>query len=330
MRNLIDDHEDRLVVSKMLKGAVMAHPNLKKLDHINSVVSSPNDRQVVLISGGGSGHEPLDLGYVGAGALDAAIVGDIFIPPSAEQIVQTVQYFGNKRPILFIVKNFAADRNNFLKASEVLREQGYVVEILIVDDDRSVDPETKEPRRRGVAGTIFIHKLLGAAADKDYSMAQLLELGKKAIANLSTLGVALSGAEIPNRQLESFQLNSDEIAYGIGIHGEKGYRTEKYQSFERLSRELVNKLYAVSGSESGTSIAILVNGLGTLPLMDQFVFTRSVVNLFELKGLHPELVKTGNYLTSYNMTGISITLFKIEDPNWIKLLNYDTTAFAWQ
>lgn len=330
MRNLIDDHEDRLVVSKMLKGVEMAHPQLHKLDHINSLIYRRNNRKAVLISGGGAGHEPLDIGYLGFGGLDAAVVGDIFLPPSADQIVKTTEQFGKDKPILFIVKNFEADLKSFTEAKQSLTEAGYIVEIIVVDDDVSINPETKERRNRGVAGTIFVHKILGAAADKGYNISQLVQLGNSVVSSMFTLGVALSGAEIPNRKLNSFQLENDEIAYGIGIHGEQGYRTDNYESFEMLSRELVNKLSTVSSSIDTKNTVVLVNGLGTIPLMDQFVFTRSVVDLLKLKGQHIELVKTGNYLTSYNMTGISITLLKLVDNEWLDFLQADTTAFAWQ
>lgn len=331
MRNLIDD--PNTIVEKMLLGAVIAHPYLKKLPNLNSVIyqtKQPSNRQVTLISGGGSGHEPLDLGYVGAGGLDAAIMGDPFLPPTVEQIVDTVSFFPKQRPVLFIVKNFQVDCEAFQVACAQLNKIGYQTAILVVNDDYSVDPKTKIQRRRGVAGIVLVHKILGAASDSGLNLNELLKLGQNVIDNLFTLGFALSGTDLPTNHKPSFSLNKDEVSFGIGIHGEPGYLTIPYQSAELLARELVNKLLTATNIQTNENFMLLINGLGSLPLMDQFVFTKDVSDLIELKQKKPTLTKVGNYLTSYNMNGISISILKIEDPSWLTWLLAPTHCFGWE
>ncbi|GKQ42352.1 DhaKLM operon coactivator DhaQ [Companilactobacillus sp. RD055328] len=327
MKKIIND--SRNVVHEMLRGLIMSHPELKKLHEMNSVVYDDNSRDVILLSGGGSGHEPLDIGYVGEALLDGAIVGEPFTPPSANQIVKTTEYFGNKKPIIFIVKNFDEDLNVFKKAQTILRDNKYDVELIIVDDDASVDPETKITRRRGVAGTVIIHKILGAAANKGLSCRELVSLGNAVNNNLYTLAVALTGAELPAEKQASFELGENQIFYGIGIHGEEGYRREEFSSSDLLARELINKLVQVSSLQSSSSIAVLINGLGSLPTMESLIFTNDVVKLLQLKDIKPQLVKTGNFLSSYNMDGVSITILKDMNSKWLEYLQMECGGFGW-
>lgn len=328
MKKLINDKNN--LVDEMLQGTVRTYPYLKKISGINSVIYTQNKRKVTLISGGGSGHEPLDIGYVGENLLDGAVIGTPFIPPSCEQIKKTVTNFDNTKPVLFIVKNFKEDRQQFEKAQKSLGTLGYQVEILIVQDDVSIDPQTKHPRKRGVAGTAIVHKILGAAANKGLNLAELMNLGKKINENLYTLGVALTGAQLPTQQKASFELTDNEIFYGVGIHGEEGYRKEKFVSSELLGRELVNKLVQVSQITTSDKIVILVNGLGNIPLMETMIFTNDVVKLLSLREIIPEKVLSGNYLTSYNMNGISLTLFKIESVEWLEYLSENSGGFAFK
>lgn len=327
MKKLINDPKN--VVGEMLKGVVQTYPYLEKLHGINSIVFKNNNRSVVLLSGGGSGHEPLDIGYVGDGLLDGAILGDPFIPPTYKQIEETVNFFGNDRPIIFIVKNFKEDLEQFTKAQKKLVDDGYKIEILIVDDDSSINPETKEPRKRGVAGTVLIHKILSSAADKGLSVDELLELGKLVDRNLYTMGVALTGSELPGEDTPSFLLDEDEIFYGVGIHGEPGYRKEKLLSSELLGRELVNKLVKISQVNQDDDVLIMINGLGNIPMMERFIFTNDVNKLFKLRSIYPKKVMSGNFLTSYNMSGISITLLKLQAASWLNYLNSPCEGFGW-
>ncbi|MGR3742325.1 dihydroxyacetone kinase subunit DhaK [Companilactobacillus sp. DQM5] len=326
MKKLINNSKN--VVHEMLRGLVLAHPELTKPHGINSIIYD-NKRKVTLISGGGSGHEPLDIGYVGEGLLDAAVIGEPFTPPTADQIVKTAEQFSISKPILFIVKNFEEDIKEFENAGKKLEKKGYVVKTVIVNDDASVDPDTKKTRKRGVAGTVLIHKILGAAATRRMDIFELVELGKQVNENLFTLGVALTGSELPGQNKPTFELNENQIFYGIGIHGERGYRKEEFTSSELLGRELVNKLVQVSSAKENEKIVLLINGLGNLPMMESFIFTNDVNKLLQLKGINPVLVKTSNYLSSYNMDGVSITVLKIRNDEWLEYINQSCGGFGW-
>lgn len=327
LKKLINDPKN--VVHEMLRGLTQAHLELVKPHGLNSIIYESNIRNVILLSGGGSGHEPLDLGYVGHGLLDGAIVGEPFTPPSVEQIVRTAKCFGEQKNILFIVKNFEEDIKNFTAAVKQLNLEDYDARIIRVEDDASIDPNTKVARNRGVAGTVIIHKMLGAAADQGMNIDELIELGNNINQNLYTLGVALTGSELPNQNQPSFELQENEIFYGIGIHGEEGYRREEFKSSELLGRELVNKLVQISQVSETDTIVILINSLGNLPMMENLIFTNDIVKLLQLKAINPVLVKTGNFLSSYNMNGISVTLLKVHDDKWIEYLNEECGGFAW-
>lgn len=326
LKKLINDPKN--VVHEMLRGLTQAHKELTKPHGLNSVIYEANKRNVALLSGGGSGHEPLDLGYVGQGLLDGAIVGEPFTPPSVEQIVQTTRCFKQKN-VLFVVKNFEEDLKKFTAAVKQLNNEGYNAKMILVEDDASINPQTKVARNRGVAGTVLIHKILGAAANDGIQLDELIDLGSRVNQNLYTLGVALSGSELPNQKQPSFELEENEIFYGIGIHGEEGYRREKIESSELLGRELVNKLVQVSKVSEEDDIVILINSLGNLPTMENLIFTNDIVKLLQLKSINPVLVKTGNFLSSYNMNGVSVTLLKIDDIKWIEYLKTKCGGFAW-
>ncbi|MFD1670820.1 dihydroxyacetone kinase subunit DhaK [Agrilactobacillus yilanensis] len=327
MKKLIN--QPQTVVQEMLAGILKAYPQLVKVPHVNAVVYPHLNRQTRLISGGGSGHEPLDVGYLGPNLLDAAILGAPFTPPTPEAIVATVEFFKIQKPVVFIIKNFIADLHNFKQAQKQLIAKGYQVGLVIVDDDRSVNPDTLNLRRRGVAGTVFVHKILGYAAEKKATLETLVSLGKAVNANLCTLSAAFTGSELPDQQAPSFELASNEVAYGVGIHGEAGYRKEVFHSADLLARELVNKLLQTAPLIANDHCAVLVNGLGALPLMDQFIFAHDICELLTLKQIQPQLLKVGNFLTAYNMSGVSVTLLKLVDPDWLTALNAEVTGFAW-
>lgn len=327
MKKLVSQKAD--VVPDMMAGIVKAYPALKAVPHTNALISPQSSRQVYLLSGGGSGHEPLDFGYIGSGLLDGAIAGKPFEPPTAAQICRTVFAFPKPKPVLMIVKNFAGDVHHFKQAQAQLQAKGLKSALVVVSDDVSVNPETLETRRRGVAGTVLLLKLLGAAAQKNADLETLAALGKTVNQNLYTLGVALSGNALPGQTAPAFKLGAHEIDYGIGIHGEPGYRKETFQSSELLARELVNKLLQVSELPHGAHVAVLINGLGALPLMDQFVFTNDVCELLAIQQIKVDLVKVGNFLTAYNMSGVSLTLLRLVDPAWLNALKQPVGGFAW-
>ena len=311
------EHKDR--VSYVPKHGIVYRKDLKEISE-----------DVVIISGGGSGHEPAHYGYVGKGMLSIAVNGEIFTPPTSEQIMAAIRMIDKTKSVLLIIKNFKADLESFLLAESIAQKEGWTVNHVIVSDDVSIEDDNSfNKRKRGVAGTVFVHKILGAAARDGYSLNELTEIGQSVISQLHTLGVALSPVTHPVTDRSSFILQDNEVFYGIGIHGEVGYRKEEFHSSEILAIELMNKLKSLYRWKKGDHFAILVNGLGATPLMEQYIFTNDIRRLCELEGLDIRFVKVGNHLTSLDMKGISLSLLKIKDPNWEKWLKADVEVANW-
>ncbi|WP_455661420.1 DhaKLM operon coactivator DhaQ [Pradoshia sp.] len=332
MKKILNDVHG--AVNDMLHGFNFEYKAIIGYDRENDIIYRKNLselEEVVLISGGGSGHEPAHFGYVGEGMLSMAVCGQIFMPPKPEQIAAAIRMVDKGKSILLIIKNFQADIDSFLAAEAVMKQEGWMVDHVIVNDDVSVeDDHSFKKRRRGVAGTVLVHKILGAAAMDGYTLPQLKALGEVVISKLHTLGVALSPANNPASQEEPFMLGDDEVFYGIGIHGEGGYRKEVFHSSEMLAIELMNKLKSLYRWKKGEAFAVLVNGLGAVPLMEQYVFANDIRRLCELEGLDIRFVKVGSQLTSLDMKGISLSLLKIEDPMWEKWLQRDVKTASWK
>ncbi|WP_423188497.1 DhaKLM operon coactivator DhaQ [Alkalibacterium sp. f15] len=317
-------------IDAMLAGYYFEHKERISYDSDNKIIYQKNKDKVAVISGGGSGHEPTHFGYVGDGMLTASVNGELFVPPESEAILEAIKKTDTGKGALLIVKNFPRDIKAFTEAKEKACELGHKIELICVADDHSIeDNYTYKKRHRGVAGTLFVHKIIGAFAEEGMALSGLKQLGDKVSANLYTLGVALSPARVPGSDTTSFTLNDDEVYYGIGIHGEKGYRKVPYHSSEQLAIELVNKLKRLIDWSPNEEFAILVNGLGSTPLMEQYVFTNDLRRLLDLEQLHISFVKVGSHLTSYNMHGISLTLLKIADQEWINALKHQTDASHW-
>ncbi|MFB0843784.1 DhaKLM operon coactivator DhaQ [Paenibacillus oleatilyticus] len=322
------------IVRHMLHGFYFEHKDRVSYNAKHNLIFRKDladmGRQVVLISGGGSGHEPADFGYVGDGMLSVAVVGEIFVPPTPEQVLEAIRLVDRSRSVLLIIKNFTADVGNFLTAEAWAKEEGRMVDHVIVNDDVSIEDDvTYNKRRRGVAGTVLVHKILGVAAREGYTLEQLKELGEQVTGRLHTLGVALSPANDPTKGEPSFTLQTNEAYYGVGIHGEKGYRKEVFSSSEKLAVELFNKLKSVYRWRRQDPFAILVNGLGATPLVEQYAFANDIRRLCELENLDVRFVKVGTHLTSLDMEGISLSFLKIEDPKWEVWLKADVEAAKW-
>ncbi|AFH82299.1 Dihydroxyacetone kinase family protein [Bacillus anthracis str. H9401] len=305
MKKIMNDVQN--IVQDMLHGFYFEHNDKVNYDETNNIIYVKDieklKQDVAIISGGGSGHEPADIGYVGKGMLTAAVNGSIFTPPTVEQIVA---------------------------AEQIAKEEGREIDHIIVNDDVSIEDDASfTKRRRGVAGTVFVQKILGAAALEGHSLEELTTLGCSVTENLHTLGVALSPANDPVKGQASFTLNEDEVFYGVGIHGEKGYRKEALSSSEILAIELMNKLKSIYRWRKGDNFAILINGLGATPLMEQYIFANDIRRLCELEGLQITFVKVGTLLTSLDMKGVSLSLLKIEDWDWVKWLKADTRVGSW-
>ena len=329
MKKIINKPEN--VVTEMLDGLAYIHNNLvHRLEGFDIIVRNEQTAgQVGLISGGGSGHEPAHAGFVGDGMLSAAIAGAVFTSPTPDQILEAIKEADQGAGVFMVVKNYSGDIMNFEMAQELAEMEGIEVASVVVDDDIAVENSLYTQGRRGVAGTIFVHKILGHAAREGKSLADIKVLADKIVPNIHTIGLALSGATVPEVGKPGFVLAEDEIEYGIGIHGEPGYRKESMQPSRQLAEELTGKLLEAFDAKSGERYALLINGMGATPLMEQYVFANDVASLLGGAGLEVTYRKLGNYMTSIDMAGLSLTLMKIEDDAWLEALESPVKTIAW-
>lgn len=329
MKKIINNPEN--VVTEMLDGLAYVHHDLvHRLSGFDIIARNEQDSgQVGLISGGGSGHEPAHAGFVGDGMLSAAIAGAVFTSPTPDQILEAIKEADQGAGVFMIVKNYSGDIMNFEMAQELAEMEGIEVASIVVDDDIAVENSLYTQGRRGVAGTIFVHKILGHAAREGKSLAEIKDLADKIVPNIHTIGLALSGATVPEVGKPGFVLAEDEIEYGIGIHGEPGYRKESMQPSRLLAEELTGKLIEAFGAKTGERYALLINGMGATPLMEQYIFANDVASLLGAAGLDVVYRKLGNYMTSIDMAGLSLTLMKIEDDAWLAALESPVKTIAW-
>ena len=329
MKKIINKPEN--VVTEMLDGLSYVHSDLvHRVEGFDIIARNEQAAgQVGLISGGGSGHEPAHAGFVGDGMLSAAIAGAVFTSPTPDQILEAIKAADQGAGVFMVVKNYSGDIMNFEMAQELAEMEGIEVASVVVDDDIAVENSLYTQGRRGVAGTIFVHKILGHAAREGKSLAEIKDLADKIVPNIHTIGLALSGATVPEVGKPGFVLEEDEIEYGIGIHGEPGYRKESMQPSRQLAEELTGKLLEAFEAKSGKRYALLINGMGATPLMEQYVFANDVASILGDAGLDVAYKKLGNYMTSIDMAGLSLTLMKIEDETWLEALESPVKTIAW-
>lgn len=329
MKKIINKPEN--IVTEMLDGLAYVHNDLvHRVEGFDIIARNEQVAgQVGLISGGGSGHEPAHAGFVGDGMLSAAIAGAVFTSPTPDQILEAIKEADQGAGVFMVVKNYSGDIMNFEMAQELAEMEGIEVASVVVDDDIAVENSLYTQGRRGVAGTIFVHKILGHAAREGKSLADIKSLADKIVPNIHTIGLALSGATVPEVGKPGFVLAEDEIEYGIGIHGEPGYRKESMQPSRQLAEELTGKLLESFDAKSGDRYALLINGMGATPLMEQYVFANDVASLLRDAGLEVIYRKLGNYMTSIDMAGLSLTLMKIEDDAWLEALESPVKTIAW-
>ena len=274
------------IPEEMLKGVELTHTHLSYLSETGILYDNTLDNKAVpIISGGGSGHEPAHIGYVGAGMLAAAVTGPLFVPPIAKNILKAIRQVNSGKGVFVIIKNFEADLKEFKKAIEEARTEGIDVRYIVSHDDISVNAYNFHKRHRGVAGTILLHKVLGAFAKEGASIDEIEQLALSLSPEIYTLGVALAPVNFPHHRT-SFLLAEDEVSFGVGIHGEPGYRIEKFEGSERIAVELVNKLKAEINwqKKANKNYILLVNGLGSTTLMELYHFQYDVMRLLELEG----------------------------------------------
>lgn len=329
MKKIINKPEN--VVTEMLDGLAYVHSDLvHRVEGFDIIARNEQAAgQVGLISGGGSGHEPAHAGFVGDGMLSAAIAGAVFTSPTPDQILEAIKEADQGAGVFMVVKNYSGDIMNFEMAQELAEMEGIEVASIVVDDDIAVENSLYTQGRRGVAGTIFVHKILGHAAREGKSLAEIKDLADKIVPNIHTIGLALSGATVPEVGKPGFVLAEDEIEYGIGIHGEPGYRKESMQPSRQLAEELTGKLLEAFEAKTDERYALIINGMGATPLMEQYVFANDVASILGDAGLDVVYRKLGNYMTSIDMAGLSLTLMKIDDDAWLEALESPVKTIAW-
>lgn len=311
MKKIINDPER--VVSEMLAGIEISDSSLKYIPGFEVIARrEPNKEKVAIISGGGSGHEPAHAGYVGRGMLDAAVAGNVFASPSPDRILEAIHQVGGDKGILMVIKNYSGDIMNFSMAAELAEMEGYKVMSVVTRDDVAVPESTYSTGRRGIAGTVFVHKIAGAAAEAGRSLEEVRDVAQKVIDNTRSMGMAMSPCILPDVGKPGFVLADDEIEVGMGIHGEPGVERTSVKTSKELAEILCGHILA-DMDFSGSDCAVMVNGLGGTPLMELYILTNDVNALLREKGINPVRWYVGNYMTSLEMSGCSVSLLRLDD-----------------
>jgi len=302
MKKLINDA--RSVVREMLEGLVDLTPSQALLESEDVVIRAglpPYEvrREVAILSGGGSGHEPAHAGYVGAGMLHAAVAGDVFTSPSADAVFAAIRAVTGAAGVLLIVKNYTGDRLNFGLAAELARAEGIAVETVVVADDVALRDTVELERRRGIAGTILVHKVAGAAAAAGLPLREVAEEARAAASATGTMGVALGPCTVPAAGRPGFTLADDEVELGLGIHGERGVKRTMLPRADDLVDMLLGTILADRGLDHGDRVALLVNGLGGTPPMELAIIARCAIAVLRERGLTVARAWSGN-LPSYS------------------------------
>ncbi|MBC7088044.1 MAG: dihydroxyacetone kinase subunit DhaK [Tissierellales bacterium] len=329
MKKIINKPEN--VVDEMLNGFVKAYPQyVKRLENLNVIVrSNPKTDKVALVSGGGSGHEPSHAGFVGEGMLDAAVAGEVFTSPTPDQVYEAIKAVDNGNGVLLVIKNYTGDVMNFEMASDMAKEEGIKVEQVIVNDDVAVEDSTYTTGRRGIAGTIFIHKIAGAKAEMGGSLNEVKEVAEKVIKNVKSMGMALTSCTLPAVGKPSFNLGENEMEIGIGIHGEPGTHRDQVKSANEIVDELLKRIFDNIELKNGDEVAVMVNGMGATPLMELNIANLRVNDVLVDKGIKIVRTYVGNYMTSLDMAGFSITILKLDDElKELLLYKANTPAFV--
>ena len=329
MKKLINGVDN--VVDEMLNGMIAAHPEyVERVEGTEVVVRTGAKKtdKVVLISGGGSGHEPAHGGFVGRGMLDAAVAGAVFTSPTPDQVYEAIKASECGKGALLIIKNYTGDVMNFEMAADMAADEDIEVAQVIVADDVAVENSTWTTGRRGIAGTIFVHKIAGAKAEQGASLAEVKAVAEKVIANVRSMGMAILPCTVPAVGKPGFELEDDEVEIGIGIHGEPGTHKEKSSTAAETVDQMLDKILAEGIYGKGDEVAVMVNGMGATPLSELYICNLEVSKVLADKGIVVKKTLVGNYMTSLDMAGFSITLLKLDD-ELEALLNApaDTPAF---
>ena len=314
MKKILNDPKN--FVPEMLDGLLKAHPEqLAYAEEPHAIVraDAPVRGKVGLATGGGSGHLPVFLGYVGKGMLDGCAVGDVFQSPSAEQMLAVTRRIHGGKGVVYIYGNYGGDVMNFDMAAEMADMEGITVKTVLVKDDVASAPPQEARRRRGVAGMVFAFKVAGAKAELGGSLDEVVAVTEKALANTRTMGVALSPCTVPVVGKPTFTIGEGEMEIGMGIHGEPGMKREKLQTADQIGERMTQAILEDLNPQAGDRLAVMVNGLGATPLEELYILYRKVHDLLTGRGLTIHRAYIGEFATSMEMAGASLTFLRLDD-----------------
>jgi phosphoenolpyruvate---glycerone phosphotransferase subunit DhaK len=315
VKKLLND--PKYVVEEMLDGYVKAHPNyIKRLDSNDRALVTARETapgKVGILIGGGSGHEPGFIGYVGDGMADGVAVGNIFASPPPAPILEVTKAIDKGAGVVYLYGNYAGDVMNFGMAAELADMEGIQVEMVLASDDVASASKEEKERRRGIAGELFVYKMAGAAADEGYNLQDVARVARKTNENTRSMGVGLTPCSLPQTGKPSFEIGEDEMEIGLGHHGEPGIRKAKLEPADSVADELLNTIFADMPLDKGSEVAVLVNGLGSTPKMELYIMFRRVEQVLKEKGISIYRSYVGDYITSLEMGGCSITITKLDE-----------------
>jgi len=313
MKKIINNPSN--VLEDMLKGIEYAYPeHLRKVDEANVLVrKSKASNKVAVVSGGGSGHEPAHGGYIGFGMLDGAVCGEVFTSPTPDQVYEAIKAVDNGNGVLLVIKNYTGDVMNFEMAKEMAEMEGIEVSTVVVNDDVAVEDSLYTAGRRGIAGTVFVHKIAGAMAETGAELSEVTRVAEKTITNVKSMGMALSSCIVPAAGKANFELAEDEVEIGMGIHGEPGTHREKLSSADLVVEQLVNKILENIEINKGDEVAVMVNGLAATPYMELFIVNKKLNEMLAEREIKIHKTFLGEYMTSLEMAGFSISILKLDN-----------------
>ncbi len=310
MKKIINNPDK--VVSEMLEGMEKAHKDIRYVRELEVITRREKSDKVGIVSGGGSGHEPSHAGYVGKGMLDSAVAGNVFASPSPDRILKGIEEANSGKGVLLVIKNYSGDIMNFEMAKDLAMMDGIEVDSVVVRDDVAVPDSTYSTGRRGIAGTVFVHKIAGAKAEAGGTLPEVKAAAEKAISRIRSMGMAMTPCTLPGVGKPGFMLADDEVEIGMGIHGEPGVNRSHILPASELASVLLEKILA-DYDYSGKEVALMVNGLGGTPLMELYILNNEVERVLSEKGIKVYRTLVGNFMTSLEMSGCSLTLMDLDD-----------------
>ncbi|MGL6106464.1 dihydroxyacetone kinase subunit DhaK [Romboutsia sp.] len=313
MKKIINNPD--LVVEEMVEGMVLAHPEYIRQSEKGNIIVRKNSptKKVALVSGGGSGHEPSHGGYVGKGMLDGAVAGAVFTSPTPDMVYEAIKEVDGGEGVLLVIKNYTGDIMNFEMAKEMAEMEGINVDFVVMNDDVAVENSLYTAGRRGIAGTVFVHKIAGAKAEQGASLEEVKAVAQKVVDNTRSMGMSLSSCIVPAAGKANFTLEENEVEIGMGIHGEPGTHREEIKTADEITEHMLNKILDDMSLNENEEVAVMVNGLCSTPLMELYIVNRKVNKMLQEKNIKIYRTFVGEFMTSLEMAGYSISLIKLDE-----------------